>query len=61
MKGKNKGDQTERGQSASDIWSLFSGSYRELVPCVTHHLGQDSWIRFMAPEKLTENLLRVLA
>ena len=61
MQGENIGEQSERGQPASDTGSLLPGSSGEAVSRMSRHVGLYSGIRFTAPEKLTINFLRGLA
>ena len=60
MQGDNLGEQTERGQTASDIGSLLPGSSGEVVFWMCH-LGWCSGVKFMALAKPSINFLRVLA
>ena len=53
MQGENTGEQTERGQPASDTGSSLPGSSGEAVSWMSRHLGLYSGIRFTAPEKLS--------
>ena len=59
MQGDNSGEQTERGQTASDIGKLLPGSSGEVVFWMCH-LGWCSGIRFTALEKPSINFLRSL-
>ena len=61
MQGDNLGEQTERGQPASDFGSSPAGSSGEVISWMSCHLGQCAGISFTAPEKLTINSLRGLA
>ena len=61
MQGENTGEQTERGQPASDTGSSLPRSSGEAVSWMSRHLGLYSGIRFTAPEKLSINFLRGLA